>query len=521
MDKNSKLYRLKRDKWYFIVFSLFLLLIFFYHQFSTQINPVLNFKIFDTISIFDGLIFTIFISITIVSSWYFGGHRAFMFTSMSWNIEIFLFTIYTGRPELLTELINLIFVFILYFRESPIDKRLRLYQESLMCGISDREKKLRENEIKFIELADRLPQGIFETDEQGNIIYVNEAWLEICGYNHDDFFDGLNISDILDSNSFMTMLKSHDTLQEEFIVTKKDKTTFSALIFSNMIENSVMRISRGILIDNTARKKYVEELKREKDKAMESDRLKSAFLANMSHEFRTPLTAILGFSELLLRDKKLPQKKSEEFINHIKENGHHLLNLINDVIDIAKIEANQFNIYEESFALKEFMDKIFITYKKILIQKYKKHHIRFFLETDENDVELYTDQLRLRQVIINLLNNAFKFTNEGHVTFGYKFVNGDTIEIFVEDTGIGIKDDKQAVIFERFRQADELSLTQKSAGTGLGLSISQKLVELIGGDKINVYSVYGEGSRFYFKFLVKQNSIKETSEKSVFYTSNG
>ncbi len=523
MDKNSKLSRIKMDKWYFIVFSFLLALLLIYYQFSSQINPFLNFKMFNTINIFDGLIFTVFIMITIVSSWYFGGHSAFMFTSISWNFEILLFTIYTGRPELLIELLNLIPVFMLYFRESPRDRQLRMYQQSLKARISERETTLHENETKFIELADCLPLGVFETDEHGNFMYVNEAWLELFGYTYDEISEGLKIYDILRSGDCIKILNSQDTLQEEFIVTKKDKTTFSALIYSNMIENSVTRILRGVLIDNTARKKYIETLKREKEEAMESDYLKSSFLANMSHEIRTPLTAILGFSELLLKDNNIPTHKLETFLQHIKENGHHLLNLVNDVIDVAKLEAGQFNINKETFNLREFLDNIFVTYKQILEQKYDVHHIHFFLEADENDVEIYTDQTRLRQIIINLLNNAIKFTNEGHIKFGYKFIDIDRIELFVEDTGIGIKEDKQEIIFERFRQAEELSLTQKSAGTGLGLSISQKLVELIGGDKLNVYSVYGEGSRFYFSLSTryeKEENLK-ASKRSVFYASDG
>jgi PAS domain S-box-containing protein len=232
-----------------------------------------------------------------------------------------------------------------------------------------------------------------------------------------------------------------------------------------------------------------------KNRAEESDKLKSAFLANMSHEIRTPMNGILGFGQLL-RKPGLPGEKREHFVNIINANGKHLLDLINDIIDISKIEANQLEINVVKCDVNQVIEELKLTFESSLGQLGKENLLLETRAKIPGKAWVYTDITRLKQVFTNLLSNAIKFTNEGHVRLGYDFKDTDTILFFVEDTGIGISPEKQKLVFERFRQADE-STTRDFGGTGLGLSICQGLVRLFGGD-IWVESEKDKGSVFYF-----------------------
>jgi len=239
----------------------------------------------------------------------------------------------------------------------------------------------------------------------------------------------------------------------------------------------------------------MQDLKAALAKAEESDRLKSAFLANMSHEIRTPMNGILGFADLLNDDSIQPDEK-RRFINIIKTNGQHLLSIINDIIDISKIESNQLKITKVNFNLNHLLDELFITYQNKIAQKGKKE-ITLQLDKTLQDAQsqIISDNIRLRQILFNLISNSLKFTSKGFIRFGYS-LSGDNLEFFVQDTGKGIAADKQSIIFERFRQEEETHARQ-FGGAGLGLSISKGLVELLGG-KIWLSSDEGNGTTFYF-----------------------
>jgi len=243
------------------------------------------------------------------------------------------------------------------------------------------------------------------------------------------------------------------------------------------------------------RTKATQNLRAALTKAEESDRLKSAFLANMSHEIRTPMNGILGFSELL-DDTSIPPDEKRCFINIIKTNGQHLLSIINDIIDISKIDSNQLKITNVNFNLNHLLDELFITYQNEIVQK-GKTEIALQLDKALPDAQcqIISDNIRLRQILFNLISNSLKFTNSGFIRFGYS-LSENNLQFFVSDTGKGIAKDKQSIIFERFRQEEETH-TRQFGGTGLGLSISKALIELMGG-KIWLNSEEGEGSTFYF-----------------------
>ena len=249
----------------------------------------------------------------------------------------------------------------------------------------------------------------------------------------------------------------------------------------------------GVCMSTQEHKKIEEELIIARDKAQQSDKLKSAFLANMSHEIRTPLNAIVGFSNLLVDgDMSFQKEEIKEFLSLIHLNCEQLLALISDILDLSKIESNTmvFNITEQP--LTPLLQNILRAQQINVPQE-----VELLLDLPATDTIITTDPLRLKQVINNLINNAIKFTSKGAVTLGYK-QNNDQVSIFVKDTGSGIDEDKINRIFERFYKGDNFV-----QGTGLGLAISHTIIEHLKGT-ITVTSKVGEGSCFTIQHPVKK-----------------
>jgi len=228
-------------------------------------------------------------------------------------------------------------------------------------------------------------------------------------------------------------------------------------------------------------------------KAEESDRLKSAFLANMSHEIRTPLNAILGFASLL-DDPDISSQDTAHFVGVITRSGERLLDLINNIIDISKIDAGLTTLETDLVDLTSLLQTVY-TIHNSKIQNLGRGNLNLQLSLPAAPLKVVCDEVRLRQVLDNLLNNATKFTLEGQIDFGCE-VKGDTLHFWVKDTGIGISSDQYDAIFERFQQASH-ETERLFGGTGLGLSIAKSCVELMEG-RIWVESKMGEGSAFYF-----------------------
>ena len=230
-----------------------------------------------------------------------------------------------------------------------------------------------------------------------------------------------------------------------------------------------------------------EELMKAKDLAIEAE-LKQSFLANMSHEIRTPLNAIVGFSNLLVSEDDLSDDEKADFINTINSNCELLLKLINDILELSRIESGKMAFSFSTCNLNSWIDNMYMTHS-LLIPK----EIEFIKEVPDATFFIHTDVNRLSQIITNFLNNAAKFTKSGFIKLGYEidFSNYE-ISIYVEDTGKGIPKEEQRMIFERFYKQDEFV-----QGTGLGLSISMVIAEKLGG-KISVSSEAGKGSRFTF-----------------------
>jgi signal transduction histidine kinase len=256
--------------------------------------------------------------------------------------------------------------------------------------------------------------------------------------------------------------------------------------------------------------RLTEELKKRAAELQELDRLKSAFLANMSHELRTPLNSILGFSDVILEQIDGPLTgPMKNDLQLIQKNGQHLLHLINDVLDMAKIEAGRINLAPERFMVHEILDDVLSITSTMASEK----NISLFVEADSDTaVEIFADRTRLRQVMINLINNSIKFTEKGRIAIRASRQGTDHVLIRVRDTGVGIPPDKLEAIFQEFAQIDTSS-TRKAGGTGLGLPISRRLIELHGGRLWAESSgVPGEGAAFYVELPIEAR-IAEPIEK--------
>jgi signal transduction histidine kinase len=253
-----------------------------------------------------------------------------------------------------------------------------------------------------------------------------------------------------------------------------------------------------------------EELQKRARELQELDRLKSAFLANMSHELRTPLNSILGFTDVMLEGLDGPLT---DYMNNdlrlIQKNGQHLLHLINDVLDMAKIESGRMNLHPEKFKIHDLLDEVTSITSTLASEK---NTALFIDEASDQEVEVFADNTRVRQVMINLVNNAIKFTTNGRISLKTSMLDGARALITVKDTGLGIPPDHLEAIFQEFTQVDT-STTRKVGGTGLGLPISRRLVEMHGGRLwAESTGVEGEGSTFFVE-LPLEARITEVVEK--------
>ncbi len=368
-----------------------------------------------------------------------------------------------------------------------------------------REQELRKNAVLFRTIFEQNAMGTIFTDISGKILEINESALQILGSPSEDTTKKINLlkfpplKKVAFDKYFEETLKTKETVQTFFnYTTKWGKLLSTKLTFNPILVNDEFA---GILItfvDLTQEKEVERQLQLAKEKAIRADRLKTAFLSNMSHEIRTPMNGILGFAQML-KNSNISENQRKKYIHHIQNSGKILLHLINDIIDLSRIEANELKFNPIKTDLKNLTENLFDFYNLEIKRREEKHiKLDLVLPNDNENNSVVIDSYRLRQVLDNLLSNALKFTKTGNIRFGFEKVKDkNKIQFFVTDTGIGIPSANLPYIFDRFTQGFEENEKQNFGGTGLGLAVSKKIVEQMGGT-IWAKSTYGEGSQFYF-----------------------
>ena len=347
---------------------------------------------------------------------------------------------------------------------------------------------------------DRTLRMIGTNPAAGRLTGINAK--DLLGNTIDENFPALRAKGI--PEAYANVVRTKISKQFEELVYSDDRVIEGVFSFNAfpLPDNCVGISFENITEQYKARELIVEnnrQLKEAKEKAEESDRLKSAFLANMSHEIRTPMNGIMGFS-MMLADPQLPKETRETYLKIVNSSCEQLLHIVNDIIEISKIEAGQMDVNETAFDLQILLNELFAFYSTAAREKGVKLEIDQIRCNLTSGTWIITDRTKLRQIFDNLFSNAVKFTPAGKIILSCELREG-FIRFELEDTGIGIEPDLQEVIFERFRQV-ESSYTKTYGGTGLGLAITKAYIEKLGG-KIIVRSVYGKGSVFSFKLPYK------------------
>jgi len=384
------------------------------------------------------------------------------------------------------------------------------------------ERLIREDEWHEIykTVWENSPDALILIDSQGFVIQYNKAVNRMFGIPAEEIqfkkslFRYLKTEDRHRAmDDFKYALKNGELHDCEYLALRGGGFYFPISVSFRKL-NFIRRSSDYVIIvgkDITKAKIDEKAMRKAKEKAEIADKLKTSFLANMSHEIRTPINAVIGFADLL-NDPDLLEDEKVEFINTIQVNGELLLKLINDIIDIAKIESGQLKISVNKFSIQQVFEEIYLTTRNLLTTMEKPHLIiDYHIDDALKGKSLMSDQYRLIQIINNLINNAVKFTDEGRIEFGVKLNENSRPEFYVRDTGIGIPEKDIDMIFDRFGQVEE-ALDRNIGGTGLGLSIAKSLVKILGG-RIKVKSVEGKGSEFIFT-IDAANSITTNSHAS-------
>ena len=353
-------------------------------------------------------------------------------------------------------------------------------------------------------VVDHLDDGVIATDYVGRLAYANEIAKKIIPVELDD--------KVTEDSGIMQDLRMR---AEHHQRVELDGGIYNVSI-KPLYENDIFRGNIYILDNMTEIARYTEELEDAREKAETASKVKSEFLSNVSHEIRTPMNAVVGMTEIMMRDD-LPDKDME-YLQNIRSSGNALLDIINDILDISKIESGKMEIVPDEYEILTLLNELKVLFETRIGDK----PLRIDYDIDEKmPAKLWGDAVRIRQVITNLMNNAIKFTDVGYIKLKVKAttIDPETVDLFisVKDSGLGIKDEDREKLFESFSQVD-VRKNHGKEGTGLGLPLCKQLIELMGGE-LSLDSVYGEGSDFYF--TIRQNIIDSTPASEYHYTKKG
>ena len=389
-----------------------------------------------------------------------------------------------------------------------------LYHEGIIRDVTDRTSA--ENKLRILSQAiEQNPASTIITDACGNIEFVNTAFTTLTQYLMKEvinkpprIFNPGHIP-VSDFNLMWKTLNAGKIWKGEFQNRRKDNSTYWENVIISSLTNSKGEISNYILImdDTSEKKRMLDDLISAKEKAEESNRLKSAFLATMNHELRTPLNHILGFSELIMSD--VAPEDNISFASSIQISGQSLLSIIEGIFDLALVEQSNIKLRNQTFSLMDHFMENKASFDNILRTSAKHEQIQLVFRPDTHWLSSYVtaDRSKINQVITNLFKNAVKFTHKGTIEFGYKVENETNLVFYIKDTGIGIPKEKQSIIFDFFRQGDD-SYTRGYGGIGVGLAIAKKITEILKGE-LKVVSEPGQGSTFSLSLPVELSAIKE------------
>jgi PAS domain S-box-containing protein len=371
---------------------------------------------------------------------------------------------------------------------------------------------VKESEERFKLIFNESPIGIVVTTRDFELININPVALKMLGVHDKCLIIGKSLESCISMQLKEALFKG-ETIQFELdtdfdeLVRKKSFPSENKGCVNFEITGHFIMIQEEMyelfyLQNITSRKEMELQMKLAQKKAEESDKLKSSFLANISHEIRTPLNSILGFSSLLGKEGLAPDVK-KNYLQIVNKNGEQLLKIINEIIDISKIEAGVVQVSENEISVSDFFSDL---EQMLNSPKFTKDKVVVSIckNNDLDTLKICSDSIRLKQIILNLIDNALKFTPEGNIEIGYSIEeknNKPALQFYIKDTGIGIPEEKQKIIFERFRQGEE-ALTRSHGGNGLGLSLAKSYIELLGG-KIWLKSTPGKGSAFFFTIPFK------------------
>ncbi|MCK8824031.1 ATP-binding protein [Fuchsiella alkaliacetigena] len=340
-------------------------------------------------------------------------------------------------------------------------------------------------------------------DREGKVIRVNKQTEILLGFSEEELTDKKASNIVLEREEFsqqmgMVVLVGESQFEGEFNYLTKEDDLLPVRVKATAVKEDKKLLGVVIAAQDLRQERELEakavELKLAKEEAEAATKAKSEFLANMSHELRTPMNAIIGYSEMLFEEAE--EMELEVFANDlekIQSAGKHLLSLINDILDLSKIEAGKMELYLETFDLNEEIENVVDTVAHLV----EKNNNQFQIEVEPDLGKMHSDLTKLRQILINLLSNAAKFTENGSITLRVETASSGEVSFEVEDTGIGMSKEQLAKLFEAFTQADT-STTREYGGTGLGLTISKVFCEMLGGE-IEVESELGKGSIFTVK----------------------
>lgn len=383
-----------------------------------------------------------------------------------------------------------------------------IQQNKNLNELLEKNEKLLENRIEEnLEIETTLKQYkqamdtallVSTFDYEGKITFVNSNFCALTGYSK---------TEVLDKKYNFLHYEESSHLDEEIFEAIRNKKIWTGVLKYKNRDLKIYDLNTTIFPILNAQNEILEymsifqditEIENSRQKALDLDRAKSLFIANMSHELRTPLNGILGFSQLLRRQKDISEK-IKTYVDKINSSGEHLLKLINSILDFSKIESGEIVLEHLEINLYNLIGAALVQQENTAKLKNISLHIDYDSSLGK---EFFGDSLRLSQVLTNLISNALKFTDTGEIRVGVKKIDTNRIQIAVKDTGIGLDANEQEKLFKEFSQADN-STTRKYGGTGLGLSISKKLIELMHG-KIWIESIKGEGSSFIFEIDLEE-----------------